>query len=79
MFQKSILFARKAFDTVNDIFRFLENIDGQHELYAKTVLSEWEYQKNQPYKIDILTYKKWVYQHIYFNIDKLVGNEANFE
>lgn len=56
--QTSNCFARKAIDTVYDNFRSFENFDEQHELYSKTVLSEWEYKQERPYKKDVLTDKK---------------------
>ena len=77
--QTSNSFARKAIDTVYDNFRSFENFDEQHELYAKTVLSEWEYKQERPYKKDVLTDKKRVYLHIYFNIDKFAEDETNFD
>ena len=77
--QSSNTFARKAIDTVYDNFRSFENFDEQHELYAKTILSEWEYKQERPYKKDVLTDKKRIYLQNYFNIDKFAGDETNFD
>ena len=70
-------FARKAIDTVYDNFRSFENFDEQHELYATTVLTEWDYQQEHPYKKDVLTDKKSICSHIHFNIDMFPKDEIN--
>lgn len=77
--QTSLSFARKEIDTVYDTLSSFESFDEQHELYATTGLTEWDYQQESPYKKDVLTDKKRVYLHIYFNIDKFAEDETIFD
>lgn len=77
--QTSLSFIRKEIDTVYDTIRSFENFDEQHELYATTVLTEWDFWQERPNKKDFLTDKKRVCLHIYFNIDKFIEDETNFD
>jgi len=72
-------FIRKEIDKVYESVRCYENFSEQHELYSTTVMTEWDYQQERPTKKDILTEKKRVYLHIYFNIDKFAEDETNFD
>ena len=56
--QTSLSFIRKEIDTVYDTIRSFENFDEPHELYATTVLTEWDYRQERPNKKDVLTDKK---------------------
>lgn len=72
-------FVRNEIDKVYDSVRSFENFSEQHELYAMTVTTEWNYQQERPYKKDVLADKKRVYLHIYFNIDKFAEDETKFD
>lgn len=77
--QTGLSFTRNEIDKVYESLRSFENFDEQHELYSTTALTEWNYQQQRPYKKDIITEKKRVYLHIYFNIDKYAEDETNFD
>ena len=77
--QTSISFVRNAIDTVYDSVRYFENLDEQHGLYAQTVLTDWNYQQERPYKKELLAEKRRVYLHIYFNIEKYAEDETSFD
>ena len=77
--QTSLSFIRKEIDTVYETIRSFENFDEQHELYATTVLTKWDYRQERPNKKDALTNKKRIYLHIYFNIDKFAEDETKFD
>lgn len=77
--QTSLSFARREIDKVYDSIRSFENFDEQHELYSSTIMTEWNYRQERPYKKDIITEKRRVYLHIYFNIDKFAEDETNFD
>ena len=77
--QTGVSFVRSAIDTVYDSLRSFENLDEQHELYAQTVLAEWNYQQERPYKKDVIAEKRRVYLHVYFNIEKYAEDETNFD
>lgn len=53
-----VSFVRSTIDTVYDAHRSFENLDEQHELYAHTVLTEWNYQQERPYKKDVIAEKE---------------------
>lgn len=72
-------FARNEIDKVYESVRSFENFSEQHELYATTVMTEWNYQQERPYKKDVLAEKKRVYLHIYFNIDQFAEDEIKFD
>ena len=55
--QKSLSYACKEIDAVYDNLCSFDNFDEQHELYATTVLTEWDYQQERSYKKDVLTDK----------------------
>lgn len=72
-------FVRQEIDKIYETIRCFENFDEQHELYSTTVMTDWNYQQERPYKKDILAEKKRVYLHIYFNIDKFAEDETQFD
>lgn len=77
--QTGISFVRGEIDKIYESLRSFENLDEQHELYATTVLTEWNYEQERPYKKDIITEKKRIYLHIYFNIERYAEDETNFD
>ena len=77
--QTSLSFIRKEIDSVYDSIRSFENLDEQHGLYSTTVLTEWNYHQERPYKKDVIEEKRRIYLHIYFNIDKFAEDETNFD
>ena len=77
--QTSLSFARKEIDKVYDSIRSFEYFDEQYELYSTTIMTDWNYQQERPYKKDVISEKRRVYLHIYFNIDKFAEDETNFD
>jgi len=77
--QTGVPFVRNAVDTVYDQLRSYENLDEQHELYATTVLTAWNYQPERPHQQEVLAAKRRVYLHIYFNIEKYAEDETAFD
>lgn len=77
--QTGLSFIRKEIDKVYDTIRSYENLDEQHGLYSTTLLTEWDYMQERPYKKDVLTEKRRIYLHVYFNIDKYADDEISFD
>lgn len=77
--QTNVSFVRNTIDTVYNSHRCFENFDDQHELYSQTVLTEWNYQQERPYKKDVIVEKRRIHLHIYFNIEKFAEDETNFD
>lgn len=77
--QTGISFVRNEIDKVYESIRSFENLDEQHELYATTTLTEWNYQQERPHKKDVSEEKKRIYLHIYFNIEKYADDETTFD
>ena len=77
--QTGLSFVRKEIDKVYESLRSYENFDEQHELYMTTALTDWDFQQERPNKKDVITDKRRVYLHIYFNIDKYAEDETNFD
>ena len=77
--QTGLSFVRKEIDKVYENLRSYENFDEQHELYMTTALADWDFQQERPNKKDVITDKRRVYLHIYFNIDKYAEDETNFD
>lgn len=77
--QTGLSFVRKEIDSVYDSIRSFDNLDEQHGLYSTTVLTEWNYKQERPYKKDVVEEKRRIYLHIYFNIDKYAEDETIFD
>lgn len=77
--QTGVAFVRKEIDGVYETLRSFENLDEQHGLYSRTVLTEWSYKQERPYKKDTISQKRRVYLHIYFNIEKYAEDETSFD
>ncbi|NDL68874.1 IS1634 family transposase [Anaerotalea alkaliphila] len=77
--QTGISFVRREIDKVYDTIRSYDNLDEQHGLYSTTVLTEWDYRQERPYKKDVIAEKRRIYLHVYFNIDKYADDETSFD
>lgn len=75
----SLVFVRKNLDGIHDSIRHFDNYHEQYELYARTLLTDWEYKQVRPYKGDTLTGSRRLYLHCYFNIDQAAEDEKNFD
>ena len=72
-------FVRNQIDQIYDNIRSFENLDEQYGLYSSTILAEWDFQKERPYKKDVTREKRRIYLHVYFNIEKYADEEAHFD
>jgi transposase len=72
-------FVQQQINKVYDTIQSYENLDEQYGLYSSTVLTEWNYQQERPYKQDVLTEKRRIYFHIFFNIEKYADDQACFD
>jgi len=73
----SLSYVKKEIDTAD--FTTFEHYNEQYELYSTTVPTEWTYSQNRPYKNDIITSKKRIYLHLYYNIDKATDDKKIFD
>jgi len=55
------------------------NLNEQYDIYSQTVMTEWDYVQERPYKKDALTDKRRVYLHFYYNIDKAAEDQRSFD
>jgi transposase len=75
----SLVFVRKALDSVYDVIRTFENYSPNHDVYAYTVASKWDYKQERPYKGDVLKEKRRIYIHLYYNIGKAAEDEREMD
>lgn len=76
--KKSLKFVTKEVDRVRDTIRTWTNYHQKHDLYAVTAKIDWDYSQERPYKCDILKEKRRMYMHIYFNSERALEDEKNF-
>jgi transposase len=69
---------KETLDKIYDDFQSFENYNEDHQLYSMTVPCEWEYTQQRPNKNDKLKEKRRVYVHLYYNIDRMVEDQKNF-
>jgi len=50
-----------------------------HELYCRTVETQWQYTYYRPYKKETLKEPRRIYVHYYYNIDKAAEEEKAFD
>jgi len=70
---------RQALDGVYDDIRSFEHYSPKHDVYGYTVLSEWDYEEERPYKGDVLKEKRRMYIHLYYNIGKAAEDERKMD
>jgi transposase len=75
----SLNLVRKELDRVYDDFRTFEYYNEDYQLYSTTITCDWAYSQERPYKGDTLEEKRRVYIHLYYNIDKAVEDQKNFD
>jgi transposase len=75
----SLSFIRKEIDAAYDGMCMFTNYDQDHELYARTTATEWNYTQARPYKDDVIKEKRRIYVHIYYNIDKAADDELSLD
>jgi transposase len=75
----SLKFVRKELDAVYDDIQTFEHYSEEYQLYSMSVPCEWGYRQERPYKGDVLEEKRRVYMHLYYNIDRSVEDQKNFD
>jgi transposase len=75
----SLRFIRQEIDKVYEDIRMFDHYDQDHEVYAYTVPSQWEYAQPRPYIGDTIKENRRIYIHIYYNIDKAAEDERKMD
>lgn len=76
--KKSLKFVKAELDNMRDSIRTWTNYNQKHDLYACTTKIDWDYSQERPYKGDILKGKRRMYMHLYFNSERALEDEKNF-
>lgn len=74
----SLVYVQKELDKVRDTMRTRSNYNSNYQLYSHTTTIDWDYSQDRPYKKDTLQDKKRMYLHIYYNSEKAIEKESNF-
>ena len=74
----SLKFIRMELDKVRNTLRTRANYNSVYQIYSHTVMISWDYSQERPYKGDTIVDKKRMYLHIYFNGEKALVHEKNF-
>jgi len=74
----SLKFVRTELDKVRDSIRAWTNYSQKYDLYACSSTINWSYSQNRPYKGDTLKGERRMYLHIYFNSEKAMEDEKDF-
>ena len=74
----SLTFVKNELDTVRDDLRTWTNYSQKYELYALTQSVRWSYSQKRPYKGDTLAGERRMYLHLYFNSEKALEDEKEF-
>ena len=74
----SLKFVQKELEKVRDSIRTWANYNQKYDLYASSSTISWIYSQERPYKGDTLKYKRRMYLHLYFNSEKAVEDEKDF-
>ncbi|SCP99995.1 hypothetical protein SAMN05421730_10852 [Anaerobium acetethylicum] len=75
----SLSIVRAELDKIYDELATFPNLNEQYDVYSQTVMREWDYVQERPYKGDVIRYKRRVYIHLYYNIDKSAEDQRNFD
>jgi transposase len=74
----SLKFVKIELDKVRDTIRTWTNFSQKHDIYAYSTPISWDYSHDRPKKGDTLKTKRRMQLHIYFNSEKAVNDEKNF-
>ena len=75
----SLSIVRRELDKTYDELATFPNLNEQYDVYSKTVMADWDYVQERPYKGDVITDKRRVYIHLYYNIDKAAEDQRSFD
>ena len=68
-------FVKKRIDELGEKIRDYEKHDPVYGLGVSSTTIEWDYAQERPYKKDILTDKRRMYLHLYYNVQKAADDE----
>lgn len=69
---------RQAIDKCRDTIMYFENYDADLEVYISTSTLAWNYSQERPYKGDTIEGERRAYLHIYYNRERAVSEEMEF-
>ena len=74
----SLKFIRMELDKIRNTIRTRANYNSVYHIYSHTAMISWNYSQERPYKGDTIEAKRRMYLHIYFNGEKALEHENNF-
>ena len=74
----SLKFVKTELDKVRDSMRTWTNYSQKYDLYSYSTKIDWAYSQERPYKGDTLKGKRRMYLHLYFNSERALEDEKNF-
>jgi len=74
----SLTLVKSELDKARDSIRTWTNYSQKYDLYAYSTKIDWGYSQKRPYKGDTLRGKRRMYLHLYFNSEKALEDEKNF-
>ena len=75
----SLKFVKQHLNDVYDDIRMFQNFMEDNNTYGVTIPIEWDYSQERPYKGDIITEKRRMYLHLFYNLDKGAEEESVFD
>ncbi len=75
----SLSFIKSKLESIYNNFTSYNYYSPEYELYAQTITTTWEYEKERAYKKDIVKKKKRIYLHYYYNIEKAAEDKKVFD
>ena len=74
----SLTYVKHAIDQLRMSIRNWVNYSQKYDLYACSKPISWNYTQKRPYKGDVIREDRRMYLHLYFNAEKAVESERNF-
>ncbi|MEA1959682.1 MAG: transposase [Bacillota bacterium] len=78
LYQNHLKFICMELDKVRNTIRTRANYNSTYQIYSHTAMISWNYSQDRPYKGDTIKDKRRMYLHIYFNSEKALEHENNF-
>ena len=74
----SASFVKDAISREENNMRNLDRYNEEHGLYVYSETIKWDYEQDRPYKGDTLRAERRMYLHLYYNPEKAIEDEINF-
>ena len=74
----SLKFVRSELDKIRNTIRTRVNYNSVYQLHTHSIMLDWDYTQERPYKKDVIKDKRRMYLHIYYNAEKAVEHEMRF-